>query len=298
LKEPRAIPAMMANLKLESWNSLHRASIKALQQMGPAATPDLIEALTGAEKAVRYGAALALEGIQDERVVPGLLAALRHPDPQVVRYAALALGKRRDAEAVEPLLEMLGEGDVAARTAAVAVLRATREPRAVAPLAALLRSPDDGLREAAAQALGNYETAESLTALEANKDVPAAARVLKSVDTRGKTPMRGNGMEMYLMGVERTADYPGLLLECPGKAPCEFAEVHVRAKNLERREPGLVVVGAISDTRGKRHGQVRAPILDLSDPGDVQSLDLLFRVPKDSTLRTLELLGATFDLTQ
>jgi len=85
LKEPRAIPAMMANLKLESGNSLRCASIKALQQMGPAATPDLIEALTGSDAAIPYGAAVALEDTQDERVVPGLLAAPRHLDPQVRR---------------------------------------------------------------------------------------------------------------------------------------------------------------------------------------------------------------------
>ena len=142
-KHPNAIPFLMESLRDSFWWYEREQSIKdlmtAIENMGEAVVPHLIEALGDREGTVRKLAATCLGNLRDPRAVEelgmllydlhhevslaaaealaqfggtaiGVLGeALRHPEAAVREHAVIGLGQIQDARVAPLLIEMLND---------------------------------------------------------------------------------------------------------------------------------------------------------------------------------------------
>lgn len=105
IRSAEAVPALLKELK-EADEPLNSQVFIALVQIGPRATPALIEASKSPSSWMRWHCMRALGEIQDERAIPTLVQALLDNDHAVAWIAAKGLvnfGK----DAIGPLLNLL-----------------------------------------------------------------------------------------------------------------------------------------------------------------------------------------------
>lgn len=92
-------------------NPMHDGKVtRELISIGNEAVPQLIEALSHPNAAIRSGAALILGAIKDERAVEPLIAALNDIDSWTRDFASTSLSLHGDRRAIEPLLIQLKQG--------------------------------------------------------------------------------------------------------------------------------------------------------------------------------------------
>ncbi len=190
-----ALPLVPALLDAAGRDGVLSEAVGAVEKIGPAATPDLLEALAGhAVPGVRADAALALGRLEapPEQVVPALARALDDESEDVRQWAAFALQQQGPAAApaVEDLRAALTDPEPWVRQNAAQALGAIGEAAhpAIPDLVAVLEH-DRSLTppEKAAEALGSFgpaaaEAVGPLTRAVADEDNTykrtAAARAL------------------------------------------------------------------------------------------------------------------------
>jgi HEAT repeat protein len=172
-------------------------AFRALEEMGPAAIPALIDGLKHEDAAVREGAAVALRK-NGKEAVPALVEALKHPTEGVRKQAAYVLGEigPEAGAAVVPLIETLKDPNVQVRIyAARALWKVDNQGKtAVTTFSEALRDPEAGpvARRLAIDNLGELgphaQAAQpALTTALKDSDVQVrlyAARALWKVDPR------------------------------------------------------------------------------------------------------------------
>jgi HEAT repeat protein len=147
---PTAKPALPALIEQLNHGDMAGQTADTLARVGGAdALSPLTNALTHADKRVRYGVVLALGqlGAEAERVAPLLLKALADADPMMRQSAALALGElgQQSGVAVPALIEALGDTSPDVRRGAAQGLRGySNLSEAKAAVPALLKLLDDG----------------------------------------------------------------------------------------------------------------------------------------------------------
>ena len=163
--------------------------------------PPLLHALEHAEGSTHLRASIygALGQIGDPRGTPALIAALETESREELRAdAAIALGQIGDARALPALLTALETDERTVRLRAADALGAFDTSESVAALAQITReSGDEALRRAAFRALGQTGAAEAasplLEALHANVDPRNLAVVVDAVGKlaplQAKTPL-------------------------------------------------------------------------------------------------------------
>lgn len=121
----------------------------------PAPDPELMEALSARDPALRELAAEALGESGASQAVAALLASLSDPSAMVRGAAAEALGKIGDGGAIDGLLRALGDPDASVRASAARALGRIGAHDALARLEALAndREEDEDVRSAACEAL-------------------------------------------------------------------------------------------------------------------------------------------------
>jgi hypothetical protein len=124
-----AIPDLVALLS-DPNDTVSRAAIDALVQIGTPAIAMLVVALDDPHRLRRRAAILALVEIGGPEAVPGLIAALQVPDWHVSRTAAVALGRSGDTRAVLPLIATLDSDDEHLCDLAAAALERIGTPEA------------------------------------------------------------------------------------------------------------------------------------------------------------------------
>jgi HEAT repeat protein len=148
-------------LRDENRHVQHRAR-EALQKMGAAAVPALIEPLADDDAEVRIEAAYALIHLAGDAqaALDPLIAALQHDtDPTVRRYAAMALGRLGPAgqPAIPALAEALKDGHAPVRAEAADALgrlgTRVETETVVNLLIGALSDPEPEVRKEAAEAL-------------------------------------------------------------------------------------------------------------------------------------------------
>ncbi|MEA1906670.1 MAG: HEAT repeat domain-containing protein [Euryarchaeota archaeon] len=135
---------------------VQQTAAKALSFIGAPAIEPLINAIEGRNVCLRQGAAWALGGINDEKVVEPLVKALDDDDDGVRQAAAYALGDNYicDERAVEPLVKALEDEDEGVRWAAARTLGGIDDERSIEPLIKALDDECDTVHWNAACALG------------------------------------------------------------------------------------------------------------------------------------------------
>jgi hypothetical protein len=103
----------------------------------------LIERLNHPDPDVRASAAVAMQGIEDDRLIEPLIKALGDSDPIVRGSAAWALGLSRDKKAVMPLIDNLADDDEFARLSAAKALGIIGDTRALVHLERLSQNEQD-----------------------------------------------------------------------------------------------------------------------------------------------------------
>lgn len=129
-------------------------AVKALKQLGAAAVPALVQAMSDSDARIRQGAAWALGslGAAAEPAVPALVVALGDEDEQVRLDAAVALRRIGGAEAA--LTAALQSEDVLVRRgAAQALAGVAKTPETALVLIKALADADEVVRLNAAVAL-------------------------------------------------------------------------------------------------------------------------------------------------
>jgi HEAT repeat protein len=95
-------------LKLdEPWN--HSMAISGIVNYGADAVEGLVRLLDSEDPDARYGAALALGNIRDQRAIPSLIKSLNDKHPTVRFFAMDALGKLKATEAAPAIGELLDD---------------------------------------------------------------------------------------------------------------------------------------------------------------------------------------------
>jgi len=95
-------------LKLdEPWN--HPMAISGIVNYGADAVEGLVRLLDSEDPDARYGAALALGNIRDQRAIPSLIKSLNDKHPTVRFFAMDALGKLKATEAAPAIGELLDD---------------------------------------------------------------------------------------------------------------------------------------------------------------------------------------------
>jgi 23S rRNA G2445 N2-methylase RlmL len=126
----------------------------ALQALGDAAIPALIEALRSGDAAVRKPAAFILGRSKHPEVIAALGSALHDPEAKVRKNAAVSLSKIAAEESVQAVVEALELEDVIwVRTSLILTLGAIATPEAGEALRSLPQSADPDEAEALRKAL-------------------------------------------------------------------------------------------------------------------------------------------------
>ncbi len=188
------VHALSGHDPLPPWNARH-----ALEAIGPAASPSLIEALNSADEEARWEAAKALSTIADPASVPRLVAALEDDDGSIRWLAAEGLG-HIGHPALAPILHALIEhsGSAWLRDGARHVLRGNLSDDLAPALRPVLSalygpSPEIAVMPAASQAL------KMLASIPAP---PVPARVAEWHASRlpSMTPAHGTWRNLHFQG--------------------------------------------------------------------------------------------------
>lgn len=139
-----------------------KEAAEALGDIGNAAVPGLLQALSHSDWKVRSHAALGLGEVDQivelAQVVDALGNRLGDGHPNVRDRAAWALGEIEDPTAVEPLLKALQDSEAGVRARAAWALGEIENPTAVTGLLAALADGDASVREKSVWALGEIES--------------------------------------------------------------------------------------------------------------------------------------------
>ncbi|NDJ77260.1 MAG: TIR domain-containing protein [Chloroflexi bacterium] len=150
---PAAVPVLVDALSDDDWRIRLHATDVLGQIGGEGAVPALVGGLRDPEKRVRWRAAEALGDLGSVEAVPDLIDILRDSSPEVQIAAAWALGRVRHADAISGLIHLLDNRDWRVRWAAAEALWETGEI-AIPPLLDILRERRPGpARSAAIRAL-------------------------------------------------------------------------------------------------------------------------------------------------
>jgi HEAT repeat protein len=159
----RALSAVVTDIN-EDWH-VRISAIRILGDTGdPGATDALMAALLDFCPAIRWNAANALGGFNDDpRVVVSLLEAL-HADTLYIQEAAIrSLGRIGSRQAVPPLIKRLGSKSFAIKSSAIISLGEIEDAEAIPYLKAIAeRDEDVFLRSEALSALGKIERKEKI----------------------------------------------------------------------------------------------------------------------------------------
>lgn len=148
LGDTRAIPPLVAALKY------NKHAAQALDQLGAASVPALIEALKDPDREVRANAVGAFGGIQDPRTLEPLLAAAKDPAAEVREQAIIALSRSSDPRAIEALIAALKDPSSSVRATAAGMMSRTKSERVIPPLIAALDDPDAEVQSRAIYSIG------------------------------------------------------------------------------------------------------------------------------------------------
>lgn len=152
LREPSAVPSLMAALTGDRYSGVRWKAAEALARIGAPAVEPLIQALGHQDEDVRWKAAIALGEIADMRAVPPLIALLGDDDRFVQSRASYALGQFGN-EGIPPLKVALESPSPDIRRGSARALGRIRDPQAMDALLCRLGDPDDSVRAAALEAL-------------------------------------------------------------------------------------------------------------------------------------------------
>jgi len=147
-------PVLIEVLQTEDGNLLQIYK-HLLVRLGRAATPALIESLSGDHPAIRGRVADVLGEIKDPDTLPAMLEALAGEFYTVRARAAIALGNIGDKQVIQPIVDSLADPEAEVRIGAVTALGCFSEPSTFDDMAdLLLEDPHIQVRQAAAKALG------------------------------------------------------------------------------------------------------------------------------------------------
>jgi HEAT repeat protein len=168
-RDQRIFPEMASLLLDDAHIEVRQAAARALAETrDPASLPFLLEALHDSfwwyeRESAMLDLLQAIETMGDA-AVPPLIDYLGDPEGAVRRYAATALGALRDARAVEPLgmalYDLHHEVSMAAARALAGI-----GPASLEAIAGASRHPEPGIRANAALALGGIQHSRAVTIL-------------------------------------------------------------------------------------------------------------------------------------
>ncbi len=175
-REITAVPALVLALQ-DSYSGVQREAADALDKIGAAAVPMLIQVLKSNNDLARQYAAQALGQIRDGTAVPALILALQDSNSGVRRSAAYALGEIGDVSAVSALIHALQDSNEWVRVYAAEAL-GKLDVSAVPALIQALQSCGERVHQYVIQALGKMggTTHLPLKVLAATH-IPAAHRI-------------------------------------------------------------------------------------------------------------------------
>lgn len=123
MRAQAAVPGLLDCLA-DAERTVHDTALEALERIGAAALPALLEGLKHNTAPVREGCAQALGSLGLAQAVPGLQAALPDPDDDVRLALVQALGDIGGPQAVAALETLRDDADPRVRALARALLRA------------------------------------------------------------------------------------------------------------------------------------------------------------------------------
>ena len=191
---PDAEEAIPDIIKVLADDNAHNKAVKALEKIGPAATPHLVEALADSDDNIRNGSAEALDEIDSQwkesefarEAVKYFVKVLGDSFSSFRSAAADALGIIGPAEVIPNLVNVLADGEEDVRRAAGEALEKI-DPRwqesesarkAIPRFVKALVDNDSQVRRAAAQALGKIDSKWQKSEI-ARKAIPHFVRALK-----------------------------------------------------------------------------------------------------------------------
>jgi HEAT repeat protein len=152
-------------------------------------------------EAVQRQAVLAMEKVNDPRVIERLLVMVESGGLNVRAAAARSLGRQRNMRAIEALEKALNDPSLLVVVEAAASLGAMGAPEAAPVLARLLHHPSDAVRQAAGQALEQVSNASILADLHQGLYDPVAGVRFSLVGALGKVAQSGSLKEAEVAGV-------------------------------------------------------------------------------------------------
>ena len=184
VEDPRILVVLLEAVR-DNWNAEHishyttRLNFEDIAvNIGPAAVPILIGALSDGDSDVRRSAVNALGEIGDVAVIPDLIQAL-NDQAYGVRFAAIfALKEIGGPAAIPGFIQALRDSDREIRLQAISALANIDDPIASASLRDVLEDPIEDVRCAAAKALGKLKDKSALPELlkHLREDPRAAVR--------------------------------------------------------------------------------------------------------------------------
>jgi HEAT repeat protein len=152
IEDPQAIQTLVGELGHSSW-FVRRAAGEALWQIGPAAIPELIQALGADNVDVRYWASKVLGEMQAKEAVEPLIALLDDKEWSIRSGVAYSLGEIGDERAAEALLKHLEDPNEIVRKNIVIALGQIGDAKAIKSSEAALDDESDWVRRYAAETL-------------------------------------------------------------------------------------------------------------------------------------------------
>jgi HEAT repeat protein len=186
LKQTKAVPALIQALSDRWWYVRSEAAVALGKLRDPRGVAPLFKALRDPDSTVVRSAQDALgtlAGIPGADLAP-YRAALQSPDPATAQAAALALSAAGDASAVPVLVGYMASDDRDLRLEALQALRRSRVPEAVPAAKKALSDPELRVRGEAVLTLLQYQSKDSLPALQAMADNPQEEPHLRSFVTQ------------------------------------------------------------------------------------------------------------------
>ena len=179
----------------DSHESVRTAAMESLTQIGSRAIEPLVQSLSSQDPSIRKAAIIALGATDDSRAIKPLLNVLEDDDPSVRKTAVETLGKIGDSQVVDPIINVLADNESYIRKAASDALRIlsikvgdmdnrklsssynrdmkkmlgklarSGDSRAVVPIGKVLKEGSWTIRPLAAEALGRFNSPQSVELL-------------------------------------------------------------------------------------------------------------------------------------
>ncbi len=159
LKDKRAVEPLV--IRLRSEDRIEQTSGRSLIEIGDAAVPILIKALSNQKWNVQYPAEAVLRDMKSIKVET-LIAALHDDSSRTRRIAANLLGRTKCKRALGPLIDVLQDSVAFVRFNAVIALGTINDIQAVEPLIQSLKDSDPDVRTYAIQSLASYKDERSV----------------------------------------------------------------------------------------------------------------------------------------